>query len=48
MTPSDFTALLPILMLGAFSVAVMLAIAVRRNHAATAGLTASSMMLLMD
>ncbi len=39
MTPSDFTALLPVLILGAFSVAVMLAIAVRRNHAATAGLT---------
>ncbi|HKJ09999.1 MAG TPA: proton-conducting transporter membrane subunit, partial [Gammaproteobacteria bacterium] len=39
MSAAELTALLPIIMLTAFTVAVMLAIAVRRNHWFTAALT---------
>lgn len=39
MSSSDLVALLPLIILGATSVAVMLAIAVRRNHAVAAGIS---------
>ena len=39
MSPADILALLPLLLIGATSIVVMLAIAFKRNHALAAGLT---------
>ena len=39
MTAADFIALLPVLIVAATSIAVMLAVAIRRNHAASAAMT---------